>query len=194
MIDELDRKILNLLISNGRQSSRAITKKLADEGIKISERGLGKRIARLEREKIIIGYTAIVDMKKVNMAIPRLVTVKLSSPKNYVQRLEDMKEYLKDAPFCDFSARSNGNFDWIELKFFNSIEQANMEADLYRTWFGDIIEDYQSYDLDVYKFGWQLFEEKDFHMFIQQMQKKIEAKPLELNKKKSNYFKYQLPA
>ncbi len=194
MIDELDRKILNLLISNGRQSSRTITKKLADEGIKISERGLGKRIARLEREKIITGYTAIVDMKKVNMAIPRLVTVKLSSPKNYVQRLEDMKEYLKDAPFCDFSARSNGNFDWIELKFFNSIEQANMEADLYRTWFGDIIEDYQSYDLDVYKFGWQLFEEKDFHMFIQQMQKKIEAKPLELNKKKSNYFKYQLPA
>ena len=194
MIDELDRKILNLLISNGRQSSRTITKKLADEGIKISERGLGKRIARLEREKIIIGYTAIVDMKKVNMAIPRLVTVKLSSPKNYVQRLEDMKEYLKDAPFCDFSARSNGNFDWIELKFFNSIEQANMEADLYRTWFGDIIEDYQSYDLDVYKFGWQLFEEKDFHMFIQQMQKKIEAKPLESNKKKSNYFKYQLPA
>ena len=194
MIDELDRKILNLLISNGRQSSRTITKKLADEGFKISERGLGKRIARLEREKIIIGYTAIVDMKKVNMAIPRLVTVKLSSPKNYVQRLEDMKEYLKDAPFCDFSARSNGSFDWIELKFFNSIEQANMEADLYRTWFGDIIEDYQSYDLDVYKFGWQLFEEKDFHMFIQQMQKKIEAKPLELNKKKSNYFKYQLPA
>ena len=194
MIDDLDRKILNLLISNGRQSSRTITKKLADEGIKISERGLGKRIARLEREKIITGYTAIVDMKKVNMAIPRLVTVKLSSPKDYVQRLEDMKEYLKDAPFCDFSARSNGNFDWIELKFFNSIEQANMEADLYRTWFGDIIEDYQSYDLDVYKFGWQLFEEKDFHMFIQQMQKKIEAKPLELNKKKSNYFKYQLPA
>ena len=194
MIDKLDRKILNLLISNGRQSSRTITKKLADEGIKISERGLGKRIARLEREKIITGYTAIVDMKKVNMAIPRLVTVKLSSPKNYVQRLEDMKEYLKDAPFCDFSARSNGSFDWIELKFFNSIEQANMEADLYRTWFGDIIEDYQSYDLDVYKFGWQLFEEKDFHMFIQQMQKKIEAKPLELNKKKSNYFKYQLPA
>ena len=194
MIDELDRKILNLLISNGRQSSRAITKKLADEGIKISERGLGKRIARLEREKIITGYTAIVDMKKVNMAIPRLVTVKLSSPKNYVQRLEDMREYLKDAPFCDFSARSNGNFDWIELKFFNSIDQANMEADLYRTWFGDIIEDYQSYDLDVYKFGWQLFEEKDFHMFIQQMQKKIEAKPLESNKKKSNYFKYQLPA
>ena len=195
MFDDLDKKILNMLISNGRQSTRAITKKLAEEGIKISERGLGKRIARLEREKVILGYTAIIDMKKVNIGYPRLVTVKLSSPKNYVQRLGEMREYLTDAPFCDFSARSNGSIDWIELKFFNSKEQANMEADLYRTWFGDIIEDYQSYDLDVYKFGWQLFEEKDFHSFIQRMQKKVEEKPIALsNKKNSNYFKYQLPA
>lgn len=194
MFDDLDKKILNLLISNGRQSSRAITKKLAEEGIRISERGLGKRIARLEREKVILGYTAIIDMKKVNMGVPRLVTVKLSSPKNYVQRLSDMKEYLTNAPFCDFSARSNGSFDWIELKFFNSVEQANMEADLYRTWFGDIIEDYQSYDLDVYKFGWQLFEEKDFHAFLQHMQKKDEKIATSTHNKNSEYFKYQLPA
>ncbi|MEE9511666.1 MAG: AsnC family protein, partial [Nitrosopumilaceae archaeon] len=70
MFDELDKKILNMLIANGRQSTRAITKKLAEEGIRISERGLGKRIARLEREKVILGYTAIIDMKKVNMGIP----------------------------------------------------------------------------------------------------------------------------
>ncbi len=195
MFDELDKKILNMLIANGRQSTRAITKKLAEEGTRISERGLGKRIARLEREKVILGYTAIIDMKKVNMGIPRLVTVKLSSPKNYMQRISDMKEYLTNAPFCDFSARSNGNYDWIELKFFNTLEQANMEADLYRTWFGDIIEDYQSYDLDVYKFGWQLFEEKDFNAFMHQMEKKVEEKPIvSSNKKQSNYLKYQISA
>ena len=192
MIDDLDKKILNMLIANGRQSSREITKKLGEEGFKISERGLGKRIAKLERDKIITGYTAIVDMKKVNMGIPRLVTVKLSSPKDFVQRLGDMKEYLANAPFCDFSARSNGSFDWIELKFFNNVEQANAEADLYRTWFGDIIEDYQSYDLDVYKFGWQLFEEKDFHAFMQFMQKKSESKPP--MKKGSEYLKYEISA
>jgi len=178
MIDELDRKILNMLIANGRQSNRVITRNLVEEGTRISERGLGKRIARLERQGIITGYTAMVDMKKVDMGIPRLVTVKLSSPKNFVERLEDMKEYLKDAPFCDFSARSDGGFDWIELKFFNSTEQANKEADLYRTWFGDIIEDYRSYDLDVYKFGWQLFREEDFNNFIHAMQRKSEQKPM----------------
>ena len=178
MIDELDRKILNMLIADGRQSNRVITRKLAEEGTRISERGLGKRIIKLERQGIITGYTAMVDMKKVEMSVPRLITIKLSSPKNFVERLNDMKQYLKDAPFCDFSARSDGGFDWIELKFFNSTEQANKEADLYRTWFGDIIEDYRSYDLDVYKFGWQLFQENDFNNFIQSMQRKSEQKPM----------------
>ena len=74
MVDELDRKILNMLIANGRQSNRVIVKKLGEEGIRISERGLGKRIARLEKEKVITGYTVMVDMKKVNMCVPRLVT------------------------------------------------------------------------------------------------------------------------
>ena len=177
MIDTIDREILNILILNGRESARKIVKKLQDKEIKISERGVGKRIAKLERNKIVLGYTAILDMQKVNMSVPRLITVKLSSPKNFVQRLEDMKKYLSQAPFCDFSARSNGNIDWIELKIFNNTDQANREADLYRTWFGDIIEDYRSYDLDVYKFGWQLFDELDFDGFIKQMHEKEGTKP-----------------
>jgi len=53
-----------------------------------------------------------------------------------------------------------------------------MEADLYRTWFGDIIEEYTSYDLDIYKFGWHLFQEKDFNAFMSMMQKKSEERPL----------------
>ena len=177
MIDLMDREILNILILNGRSSARIIVKKLADKDIKISERGVGKRIARLERNKIILGYTAMLDMEKVNMAIPRLVTVKLSSPKNFVQRLDDMKKYLSDAPFCDFSARSVGDIDWIELKLFNSVAQANREEDMYRTWFGDIIEDYRSYDLDVYKFGWQLFDESDFDRFMNWMHEKENTEP-----------------
>ncbi len=70
-----------MLIADGRQSNRIIVKKLGEEGIRISERGLGKRIVRLEKERIITGYTAMVDMKKVNMGVPRLITVKLSLQK-----------------------------------------------------------------------------------------------------------------
>ena len=171
-MDELDREILNLLIANGRISARNIVKALADKGIEMSERGVGKRIAKLEHEKLILGYTARVDLQKVNMAFPRLITVKFTSPRDFLQRLEEMKKYLAEAPFCDFSARTNGDIDWIELKFFNNHEQAKKEEDLYRSWFGDIIEDYKSYDLDIQKWGWQIFDEGTFDRFIQQMVKK----------------------
>ena len=172
IIDKIDKQILNLLIANARDSTRTIVQKLADIGIKMSERGIGKRIARLERLGVIHGYTTMVDLNQVNMPILRLVTVKFTSPKDFVTRLEAMKDYLTNAPYCDFSARTNGNIDWIELKFFNSHEQAQQEEDLYRAWFGDIIEDYRSYDLDIHKMGWQLFEENDFDRFIQSTCKK----------------------
>jgi DNA-binding Lrp family transcriptional regulator len=171
-IDSIDRQILNLLIANARDSTRTIVKKLEGMGTEMSERGVGKRIARLEKLEIIHGYTTMVDLKQVNMPILRLITVKFSSPKDFVTRLDEMKQYLSNAPYCDFSARTNGSIDWIELKFFNTHEQAQQEEDLYRAWFGDIMEDYRSYDLDIHKMGWQLFDEEDFKRFIQSTCKK----------------------
>ena len=171
-IDAVDRQILNLLIANARDSTRTIAKKLEDAGTRMSERGIAKRIARLERLNIIHGYTTTVDLNEVNMPILRLITVKFTSPKDFVTRVENMKEYLTNAPYCDFSARTNGNIDWIELKFFNNHQQAQQEEDLYRALFGDIIEDYRSYDLDIHKMGWQLFNEEDFDRFIQNTCKK----------------------
>ena len=167
VIDAIDRQILNMLIANARDSARTIVKKLSDVGIEMSERGIGKRITRLERLGVIHGYTTLVDLNQVNMPILRLITVKFTSPKDFVTRLEEMKRYLINAPYCDFSARTNGNIDWIELKFFNTHQQAQQEEDLYRAWFGDIIEDYRSYDLDIHKMGWQLFDEDEFNRFIQ---------------------------
>ena len=169
VLDAVDRQILNMLIANARDSARTIAKRLSDIGIDMSERGIGKRIARLERLGVIHGYTTTVDLNQVNMPILRLVTVKFTSPKDFVTRLEEMKKYLINAPYCDFSARTNGNIDWIELKFFNTHQQAQQEEDLYRAWFGDIIEDYRSYDLDIHKMGWQLFDEDEFNRFIQNM-------------------------
>jgi len=179
VIDATDRQILNLLIANARDSTRTIVKKLAGMGTSMSERGIGKRITRLEKLGVIHGYTAMVNLNQVNMSVLRLITIKFTSSKDFVTRLAEMKEHLENAPYCDFSARTNGNIDWIELKFFNNHEQAKQEEDLYRAWFGDIMEDYRSYDLDIHKMGWQLFDENDFEEFIKNTCKKegTEAHP-----------------
>ncbi len=193
-MDEIDREILNILISNGRTSARNIVKRLEDKGIRMSERGVGKRIARLEKDRVIRGYTTIVDPQMVNMAVPRLVTVKFTSPKDFLQRVEEMKKYLEDAPYCDFSARTNGDIDWIELKFFNNVAQAKKEEDLYRSWFGDIIEDYKSYDLDIDKWGWQIFDEKAFDRYIERMAKRDGKPSLSIleQERKGKLVEYQI--
>ena len=106
-----------------------------------------------------------------------------------------MKKYLTESPFCDFSARTNGDIDWIELKFFNNHEQAKNEEDLYRAWFGDIIENYKSYDLDIQKWGWQIFDEGTFDSFIQQMVKKdgrASSSELTLTRKNNRLVEYPL--
>ena len=91
-IDAIDRQILNLLIANARDSTRTIVKKLQGMGTEMSERGVGKRITRLEKLGIIHGYTTMVDLNQVNMPILRLITVKFTSPKDFVTRLEEMKQ------------------------------------------------------------------------------------------------------
>ena len=97
-IDVTDRQILNLLIANARDSTRTIVKKLAGLGIEMSERGVGKRIAKLEKLGIIRGYTTMVDLNQVNMPILRLITVKFTSPKDFLSRREERKQYLSEAP------------------------------------------------------------------------------------------------
>ncbi len=91
-MDEVDREILNILVANGRISARNIVKRLEDRGVKMSERGVGKRMSKLERDKVIRGYTTIVDPQRVNMTVSRLVTVKFTSPKDFLKRVEEIEK------------------------------------------------------------------------------------------------------
>jgi hypothetical protein len=40
------------------------------------------------------------------------------------------------------------------------------------------MEDYRSYDLDIHKMGWQLFDEDDFNRFIKSTCKKEGTEPV----------------
>ena len=72
-IDAIDKQILNLLIANARDSTRTIVKKLAGMGTNMSERGVGKRITRLEKLGIIHGYTVMVDLNQKNPPLNELL-------------------------------------------------------------------------------------------------------------------------
>ncbi|MFH0971909.1 MAG: Lrp/AsnC family transcriptional regulator [Candidatus Micrarchaeota archaeon] len=59
-VDELDIKLLKLLQANARSKQQALSKELG-----VSEGTIRNRIARLEEEKAILQYSAIVDPKKM---------------------------------------------------------------------------------------------------------------------------------
>ncbi len=62
VLDELDKKIVELLSLDSRLSYRDIAKKLG-----VSHANVSSRIKKLEDEKIIRGYTVILDPEYLNL-------------------------------------------------------------------------------------------------------------------------------
>jgi Lrp/AsnC family leucine-responsive transcriptional regulator len=72
VLDELDFRIVSLLVENGRASYAAIG---SDVGL--SAHGAADRVRRLQRKGIIRGYTAVVDLKGIGRALDAVVDVRM---------------------------------------------------------------------------------------------------------------------
>jgi Lrp/AsnC family leucine-responsive transcriptional regulator len=85
-IDEKDKEILNLLQQDANQTTKQISAK-----IKLSQTAVYERIKRLEREKIINKYTALLDYEKVDKAFTAFCMVKLVN-----HTLKSLEHFEKD--------------------------------------------------------------------------------------------------
>lgn len=72
MLDEIDRKILSLLSTNGRASFASIG---AEVGL--SPHGTADRVRRLERDGVITGYAAKIDPDRVGRSLDAVVDVRI---------------------------------------------------------------------------------------------------------------------
>ena len=63
-LDDFDRKILAALQANGRLSNIDIAKM-----VNLSHSSCSRRIARLEREGVIVGYRALKDRQKLGLSV-----------------------------------------------------------------------------------------------------------------------------
>jgi len=60
-LDEVDRKIIDILNKNARTPSKEIAVELRNSGVDVSDRTIRKRIERLEKNGIIKGYKAVLS-------------------------------------------------------------------------------------------------------------------------------------
>lgn len=63
-LDDFDRKIVTALQSNGRLSNIEIAEKVG-----LSHSSCSRRIARLEKEGVILGYRALTDRHKLGLSV-----------------------------------------------------------------------------------------------------------------------------
>jgi Lrp/AsnC family leucine-responsive transcriptional regulator len=63
-LDDYDRKIIAALQANGRLSNIDIAGQ-----VNLSHSSCSRRIARLEREEVIVGYRALTDRKKLGLSV-----------------------------------------------------------------------------------------------------------------------------
>ena len=89
-LDETDEKILKNLMVNARQSARHIALKLGMSTVTILS-----RIKKLEKEKIICGYTAIIDHEKIGYALTAIIEIvakndKIEGVENEISKFENV--------------------------------------------------------------------------------------------------------
>ena len=94
MLDDIDLKILDLLLQDGRIAHTAIGKE-----IDLSGPSVYARIQRMEREGIIKGYAALLAPEKVGRGLAAFVRVRTQTPEHdsglferFVQEEEEILE------------------------------------------------------------------------------------------------------
>ena len=75
-LDILDKKILKNLTVDARQSARQLALKLEASTVTILS-----RIKKLEKEEIILGYTAIIDHEKIGYSLTAVIEIMAKNDK-----------------------------------------------------------------------------------------------------------------
>jgi len=103
--DELDRQLLHLLQANARESTANLARKLG-----VARTTVLARLARLEREHVVVGYTVRLGQDEADRGVQAYVgiTTEPKSARSVTQKLARLTELRQ---LCSVS----GEYDYIAL-------------------------------------------------------------------------------
>lgn len=109
-IDETDRKLLDVLLTNSRLSYRQIASKVG-----VSVVTAINRVKKLEKEGILKGYTAALDYEKLGYDIDAIINMKISKGK-----LFEVENKIAHHPSVAAVFDVTGDFDSLIIAKFRN--------------------------------------------------------------------------
>ena len=102
-MDNIDKKILELLQDNGRITVKEIT-----QTISLTAPAVSERIKRMEKEGIIEGYTAIVNPKKIGRTVHAIINVSIQP-----QDRENLLDLVEKEPLVVECYHVTGDYSYL---------------------------------------------------------------------------------
>ena len=116
MFDETDKKLLNLLQYDSKQTTKALSNQLG-----LSTTAAYERIKRLERNGIIRKYVALLDKEKIGRNFTAFCQVKLTQHlKPYVLQLEKHVMQIQEVTECH---HISGDHDYLLKIHVNDMKE-----------------------------------------------------------------------
>jgi len=149
-IDEKDKKILEILSKNSRETLVNIAKE-----VKMSVDAVRMRIKNLVKSGIITGFTIIKSYKKLGYPLKASILVKLQNLSE--ERLEEFINYLKRTSKVIVLNSIAGDFDFEIVIIAKSTSDLDKISKSIRARFSNIIVDWkvniitESYKIEVFE-------------------------------------------
>ena len=97
-VDKIDKQIISEFIENPKISAKLLGKKL-----NLHPNTLLQRIKRLENKGVILGYTTVVDYKKLGYGIQAIVFIDAKMNERWEERLKPISNFPEISSFMFLS-------------------------------------------------------------------------------------------
>jgi Lrp/AsnC family leucine-responsive transcriptional regulator len=139
IMDNIDKKILYELNWDCRQTNSEIGKKL-----RVSKQVVNYRISKLEKDKIIKGYSALIDWRRLGY---NAIRIYLKWGGISIEKEQEIYEFMRKDPFFMWVVKFEGDFDigfyvWVKSipgfankwkKFLTKYKQYILKQEIYES-------------------------------------------------------------
>lgn len=116
-LDTLDKKLISILATNCRRSSRELSKEAG-----VSHQTIVAHLDKLEKARVIEGYSALMNLKKLGYKHKMLFLAETGKMDN--KKMDAVKKFIdKDKSFTEASV-TNGEYDLFFVGHFKSRTEA----------------------------------------------------------------------